>query len=137
MNLFDSDTATATCSTHGILATDEFNTDDLKANRHRCRKCVAAGVSRWRQRHPLRVMWMRLVETTKKKLHNMRTMDLTWRGRGKKELIKAMRGGGLAGPDIDIDSLSVEKQEEVRRRYRLKWREGEIVLKQKSKEARW
>jgi hypothetical protein len=96
---------TRICNKHGCLPVSRFYKEDLKRNRHRCKRCVADTVARWRQRHPLQTLWRRFVQRARTKFGADAIASLSWQEDARPLLFRLVEE---LGSDVDIGAPLLE-----------------------------
>jgi hypothetical protein len=84
--------ASWSCHVHGPLPLSDFAAEDLGRHRHRCKRCLAAKMSVYRARKPLRHMWLRFVQRARGHFSCSAADDLSWAQHGQTLLSRLIAG---------------------------------------------
>ena len=80
------------CKKHGSLPLSRFYKEDLRRKSHRCKRCVADKVARWRQNHPLQTLWRRFVQRARVKFGKDVIANLSWQKDARPLIFRLVEG---------------------------------------------
>jgi hypothetical protein len=96
-NAMAAEAPTRECPKHGLLPLSRFYPEDLQRNRHRCKRCVADQVARWRKSNPQKTLWRRFIQRARRRFGAEAVSGLDWASYGQPLLRKLV--SELEDPD--------------------------------------